>query len=112
MKLLFWTVMSGPWRKSKNQTKIYYPPTLPQNQLVNTTYPNTQLNLLPNQRQQLYYILQEDSGVLGPSIADLSSSPLVKHYIGTGNAKPIKQRAYRASHHHRKEIEKQVEEML
>ena len=69
-------------------------------------------NLLPNQRQQLYYILQEDSGVLGPSIADLSSSPLVKHYIGTGNAKPIKQRAYRASHHHRKEIEKQVEEML
>ena len=69
-------------------------------------------DLLPNQRQSLCTVLQENSGVFGLSISDLTSTPLVKHYIDTGNAKPIKQRAYRASHHHRQEIEKQVEEML
>ena len=35
--------------------------------------------------------LQENSGVFGSSIADLSSTPLVQQYIDTGNAKPIKQ---------------------
>ena len=37
------------------------------------------------------YPLQENSGVFGSSIADLSSTPLVQHYIDAGNAKPIKQ---------------------
>ena len=60
----------------------------------------------------LHTLLQENSGVFGSSTADLSSTLLVQHYNDTGNAKPIKQRAYRASHHHRQEIEKQVEEML
>ena len=38
-------VMLWPWRKSNNQIKIYYPPTLPQNQLVNTLYPNDLLTV-------------------------------------------------------------------
>ena len=71
-----------------------------------------QSDLLPNQRHPLYNVLQEKSGVFGSSIADLTSTPLVKHYIDTGNAKPIKQRAYGTSYHHHNEIEKQVEEML
>ena len=71
-----------------------------------------QSDLLPNQRQPLYNVLQENSDVFGSSIANLTSTPLIKHYISTGNAKPIKQRAYRASHHHHKEIKKQVEEIL
>ena len=71
-----------------------------------------QSDLLPNQPQRLYDVLQENSGVFGSSIADLTSTPLVKHYINSGNAKPIKKRAYRASHLHRKNIEKQVQEML
>ena len=50
--------------------------------------------------------------MFGSSIADLFSTPFVKRYIDTANAKPIKQKAHRASHHHCKEIEKQVEEML
>ena len=37
------------------------------------------------------YPLQENSGVFGSSIADISSTPLVQHYIDAGNAKPIKQ---------------------
>ena len=69
-------------------------------------------DLLPSQRQSIHTLLQENSGVFGSSIADLSSTLLVQHYNDTGNAEPIKQRAYRASHHHRQEIEKQVEEML
>ena len=69
-------------------------------------------DLLPSQRHSMYTLLQENAGVFGSIIADLSSTPLVQHYIDTGNAKPIKQRAYRASHHHCQEIEKQVEKML
>ena len=34
------TLMSKPWKKSKNQTEITHLPMLPQNQLVNTHYPN------------------------------------------------------------------------
>ena len=60
----------------------------------------------------LYHVLQENSGVFGSSIADITSIALVKHYIDTGTAKQIKQRAYCASYHHRKEIEKPVDEML
>ena len=48
-------------------------------------------DLLPSQRQSMHTSLQENSGVLGSSIADLSSTPLVQHYIDTANAKPIKQ---------------------
>ena len=69
-------------------------------------------DLLPNQRQTLYTVLQENSGVFGSGTADLTSTSFVKHYINTDNAKPIKQKVYRASHHHCQEIEKQVEEML
>ena len=69
-------------------------------------------DLLPSQRQLMHTLLQENSGVFGFSIADLSSTPFVQHYIDTGNSKPIKHGAYCASHHYRQEIEKQVEEML
>ena len=37
------TLMSEPWKKSKNQTETTYLPMLPQNQLVNMHY----LNVLP-----------------------------------------------------------------
>ena len=46
MKLLYpSSVMSGPWRKLKNQMKIYYSPTLPQNQFVNMPHSNALLTL-------------------------------------------------------------------
>ena len=47
--------------------------------------------MLPSQRQLMHTPLQENSGVFGSSIADISSTPLVQHYIDAGNAKPIKQ---------------------
>ena len=48
-------------------------------------------DLLPSKRQSMHIPIQENSGAFGSSIADLSSTPLVQHYIDTGNAKPIKQ---------------------
>ena len=48
-------------------------------------------DLLPSQRQSMHTPLQENSGVFRSSIVGLSSTPLVQHYIDTGNAKPIKQ---------------------
>ena len=50
-------------------------------------------DLLASQRQSMHTLLQENSGVFGSSITDLSSTPLIQHYTDTGNAKPIKQRA-------------------
>ena len=47
-----------------------------------------------------------------PVLRILPVPPIVQHHNRTGNAKPIKQRVYRTSHHHCKEIEKQVKEML
>ena len=47
-----------------------------------------------------------------PILLMLPVPPLVKYYIDTENAKPIKQRAYCTSHHYRKKIEKQLEEIL
>ena len=71
-----------------------------------------QSDLMPNQRQRLCNVLYKNSGVFGSSIADLASTPFVKHYIDTANAKPIKQGAHRTSHHYHKEIEKQVKGIL
>ena len=48
-------------------------------------------DLLPSQGQSMHTPLQENPGVLGSSIANLSSIPLVQHYTDTANAKPIKQ---------------------
>ena len=86
------TLMSEPWKKSKNQAEITYLPLLPQNQLVNTCYLNVLPRVHAGQPTAIdAYPLQENSGVFGSSIADLSSTPLVQHYIDAGNAKPIKQ---------------------
>ena len=71
-----------------------------------------QSDLLPKQGQGLYNFLQEDSGVFRSSITDLTSTPFVKHYIDTGNAKPIKKRTSCTSHNHRTEIGKKVSEIL
>ena len=87
------TLMSKSWKKSKNQTEItYLSMILLQNQLVNTHYPNvlSTMTCCPASANRCIP-LQENSGVFGPSIADLSSTPLVQQYIDTGNAKPIKQ---------------------
>ena len=34
-----------PWRKSKNHTKMHYPPSLPMNQLVSMPYPSALLTV-------------------------------------------------------------------
>ena len=48
-------------------------------------------DLLSSQRQSMHTLLQQNSSVFRSNIPDLSSTPLVQHYIDTGNAKPIKQ---------------------
>ena len=50
----------------------------------------------------------EKSDVFWSSMDDLTNTLIFKHYIDIGNTKPIKQRVYRASHHHHKEIERRA----
>ena len=85
------TLTSKPCKKSKNQTNLFTnvtPEPVSQHTLSECL---AHSDLLPSQRQSMHTPLLENSGVFGSSIADLSSTPLVQHYIGTGNAKPIKQ---------------------
>ena len=92
--------MSEPWRKSKNLTELIW---VSQHALSECL---ANSDLLPNQRQLMDTILRENSGAVGSSIADLTSTSLVQHYINTANAKPLKQSAYRACHHDCQEIKK------
>ena len=87
------TLMSEPWKKSKNQTKITYLPMPPPEPVSQHALSEclAHSDLLPSQRQSMHTLLKENSGVFGSSIADFSSTPLVQYYIDTGNAKPIKQ---------------------
>lgn len=71
-----------------------------------------QSDFVPIQRLQLYNVLQQHSGVFRSSIDDLTSTHHFKHYIDTGDSKLVKERAYRASHHHRKKIEKHVKDII
>ena len=92
--------------------------TLLRNLLINMHYLNALLKvtLCPTKVNSCTTSFRK---TLVSSIADLTSTrpslpppAFVKHYIDTGNAIPIKWRAYHTSHYHRKETEKQVKEML
>ena len=87
------TLVSEPWKKSKNQTKITYLPMPPPEPVSQHALSEclAHSDLLPSQRQSMHTLLKENSGVFRSSIADLSSTPLVQHYIDTDNAKLIKQ---------------------
>ena len=102
MQLLYpSTVMSEPWRKSSNQTKIHYPPTLPQNQLVSVPHPsalptvtccpaNANQCIPPFKKTQMssdpvllispiphWYNIKLTLGMLNPSRKDSTSSNLL-----------------------------------
>ena len=61
---------------------------------------------------KLSLFLVKNKDVFSNSLYDLPGTDVVQHRIETGNNFPVRQRMYRAAPAARREIEKQVEEML
>ncbi|XP_026054681.1 uncharacterized protein LOC113040593 [Carassius auratus] len=64
------------------------------------------------ERTQLETLIYKYSDVFSANEYDYGRTDLVKHTIRTGDAQPIRQRAYRTSPHVRAEIDRQVQQLL
>lgn len=69
-------------------------------------------NLSPSQVQSLKSLLQKYSVVFSKHSEDRDRTGIIKHHIRTGDATPIKQRAYRVTPEQRAEIQTQVDNLL
>lgn len=82
---------------------------------VNDLTPPVQINetnLSPSQVQSLKSLLKKYSEVFSKHSEDRGRTGIIKHHIRTGDATPIKQRAYRVTPEQRAEIQTQVENLL
>ncbi|KAL6456587.1 hypothetical protein MHYP_G00351310 [Metynnis hypsauchen] len=69
-------------------------------------------NLSHSQAQSLKMLLRKYSTVFSMHSEDRGRTGIIKHRIRTGDATPIKQRAYRVTPEQRAEIQNQVDELL
>ena len=69
-------------------------------------------NLTKSQQVQFNKLMQRNSDIFAKSEWDIGTSTLVKAHIDTGNAAPIRKKAYRTPFSYRAEVNRQVTEML
>ena len=69
-------------------------------------------NITPDQKNRLIVFLAEHRNVFAKDMAELQATHLVKHHIDTGEHSPVASRPYRVSPAQKREIEKQVQQML
>ena len=69
-------------------------------------------SLLPEQKQRLVQLIEDNSDIFAMSLADLPGTSLYPHAIDTGDSPPVRQRAYRHNPVVQKEIQRQTQEML
>ncbi|KAL0197560.1 hypothetical protein M9458_006100, partial [Cirrhinus mrigala] len=72
----------------------------------------SQSALNSEEQSQLETLISKYSDVFSVDDYDYGHTDLVKHTIRTGDAQPIRQRAYRTSPHIRAEIDRQVQQLL
>ncbi|KAL1260721.1 hypothetical protein QQF64_008548 [Cirrhinus molitorella] len=72
----------------------------------------SQSTLTREEQNQLESLISKYSDVFGADDYDYGRTDLVKHTIRTGDAQPIRQRAYRTSPCIRAEIDRQVQQLL
>ena len=66
----------------------------------------------PKQREKLISLLYNNCDLFTSDLSKLPGTDLVEHRIDIGNASPIRQRPYRHSPQAKKEIDKQVKQLL
>lgn len=83
--------------------------------MTDTDTPPVQIdesNLSSSQAKSLKQLLQKYSSVFSKNSEDRGRTGVIKHHIRTGEATPIKQRAYRVTPDQRAEIQTQVDSLL
>ena len=68
--------------------------------------------LSPAENRQLDILLAEYADIFATTSLDLGHTSIIEHKIDTGNASPIKQQPYRASHSQKVSIEHHINDML
>lgn len=69
-------------------------------------------DLTVNQKEQLHEFLYQNRFVFSSNLSQIGQSKTYQHQIDTGNALPVRGPNYRTSPNMKKEIERQVDEML
>ena len=69
-------------------------------------------NLIPNQKLELEEILNENIDLFPTGLSDIPGINLLQYVINTGDAESTRQHSYRYTPEYRREIERQVKEML
>jgi len=69
-------------------------------------------SLTEEQEKKLNKLIEENQDIFSKDEYDIGRTTLVKHEIDTGDAKPIKQNAYRANPNNKILIKKEIDEML
>ena len=69
-------------------------------------------NLTPDERQHVEALIHDYADIFSQHADDYGRTNFISHTIPTGNAQPIRQRAYRASPTIRQEIKKQCDTLL
>lgn len=69
-------------------------------------------NLTEDQQHKLIRLLYKNSDLFANSLSELPGTDLVKHNIDTGDSKPVRLRAYRQTPQVKREMQRQVDDML
>ncbi|KAK7906740.1 hypothetical protein WMY93_015352 [Mugilogobius chulae] len=78
-----------------------------------TTLPDlADCSLTDDQRQQLSALLEKHRGVFRTGGGFTQASGMIKHHIHTGDTPPVRRRAYRTSPDKRREMDRQVQQLL
>jgi transposase InsO family protein len=71
----------------------------------------TDSDLTPEQKSELFQFLGKHRSNFATNLSEIGCTSIYEHRIDTGDALPVKQRAYRTTPAIRKEIDKQVDEL-
>lgn len=93
--------------KAENDTQEYI--RIAQDDL-GFNFSNTDLTTA--EQNELYTVIGQNRNAFAKSVSEMGITNIYKHVIDTGDANPIRQRFYRTSPQIKREIEKQVDELL
>jgi transposase InsO family protein len=95
-----------------NNTPAKFAKPTPDAEIVKKLGVTISTDLTPSQKQEMTSFLSKNSDVFATSLKQLGKAKIPPHHIDTGTAPPIRCRSYRHPPEIKKEIDKQVQEML
>ena len=106
-----YSVSSEEHEKKEKNPHHFSNVTLPDNYSVELQR-SGHLNLTEEQYRNISQLIERHCDIFANSQNQLGCTHLIKHVINTGNATPIRKRAYRISPKQRQEIDKEMDKMI